>query len=281
MKRKPQNAARPYNGFCNIDHSESPNSYLSYVNWVNEHEISRFGKEQLFKRILRPRAGEHILDIGCGAGHDVYTLARIVGRQGQVVGIDQSKTMIRAAQHQIQRQRYIVDFRVCDAHHLDFPDDTFDACLAIGTLMFMKNPSHVLKEVFRVLKPGGRLVTHESDWDSLTITTGDAALSRMVVHIIRKSLYHSGLGHELPVLFRQTGFQSIGVQPCTLMLSDYALANGGWRIQATLEEARKAGVISPTRVRRLLKQLKSAGEAGTFFGACTAFAVDGTKPGAC
>lgn len=279
MKRNSPDCARAYSGFCNIDDSHCPKSYLSYVNWTNEHQISRLSKELLVKRILRPRTGEYILDIGCGAGHDVHTLARLVGREGHVVGIDQSKTMIRAAQQQqVQRQRPTVEFRVCDAHHLHFPDNTFDACLAVGTLMFMKNPSQVLKEVFRVLKPGGRLVAHEADWDSLAIAGGDAATTNTIVRIIKHSLYQSGIGHQLPVLFWQAEFKNILVEACTLTVSDYVFADKGWRIEATLDEARMAGVISSARSKSLLNQLRAADDAGQFFGTCTAFAVAATKP---
>jgi SAM-dependent methyltransferase len=208
-------------------------------------------------------------------------LAKLVGRNGHIVGIDRSKTMIRAAQRRIQGQKCALEFHVCDAHHLKFPDNTFDACLAIGTLMFMENPSQVLTEVIRVLKPGGRLSTLESDWDSLVITAGNRAMTDTVTMIIRKSLRHSGIGHQLPVLFWQTGFKDIGVESGTLMLSDYALANESWRIEATLDEAREAGVISSAHVRRLLRQLKLASETGKFFGACTGFAVVGVKPTVC
>ena len=269
---------RIVSGFCDVDRSDNPGSYLTYVNRINAHELSRFGKRQLFKRILRPRTGEHILDIGCGAGHDAHALARLVGRRGHVVGIDRSKTMIRAAQRRIQGQKCAVEFRVCDAHHLTFPDNTFDACLAIGTLMFMENPSQVLTEVIRVLKPGGRLTVLESDWDSLAITAGNSAMTDTVVKIIQKSVCHSGIGHQLPVLFWRTGFEDIGVEACPLTLSDYALANEGWRIEATLDEAHKAGVLSSFYNRRLLHQLKLASESGKFFGACTGFAVAGIKP---
>ena len=168
-------------GFCDVDHSNDSRSYLTYVNRINAYELSRFGKRQLFKRILKPRTGERILDIGCGAGHDALALARVVGRSGHVVGIDRSKTMIRAAQRQIQGQKCALEFRVCDAHHLTFPDNTFDACLAIGTLMFMENPSQVLTEVIRVLKPGGRLTVLESDWDTLAITAGNNAMTTVSV----------------------------------------------------------------------------------------------------
>ena len=265
-------------GFCDVDRSDNLSTYLTYVNRFNAHELSRFSKRELFKRILRPRTGEHILDIGCGAGHDAHALARLVGRNGHVVGIDRSKTMIRAAQRRIQGQKCALEFRVCDAHHLKFPDNTFDACLAIGTLVFMENPSQVLTEVFRVLKPGGRLTVQESDWDSLTITAGNGAMTDTLVKIRQKSVCHSGIGHQLPVLFWQTGFEDTFVGAGTMTLSDYTLANEGWRIEATLDEARKAGAISSKYTRRLLHQLKLASETGKFFGASTSFAVAGITP---
>ena len=82
-------------GFCDVDRSDNLSTYLTYVNRFNAHELSRFSKRELFKRILRPRTGEHILDIGCGAGHDAHTLARLVSRNGHVLTFARNKTMSR------------------------------------------------------------------------------------------------------------------------------------------------------------------------------------------
>lgn len=97
---------------------------------------------------LAPRAGERILDIGCGEGSLTETL---VGRGCTVVGIDSSPAQVEAA-----RGRGL-DARVVDAHALPFRQE-FDAVFSNAALHWMKHPDAVIAGVCRALKPGGRFV---------------------------------------------------------------------------------------------------------------------------
>jgi SAM-dependent methyltransferase len=111
-----------------------------------------------------PRDGR-ILDLGCGAGRTTFGLSQ----EGytNLVGADLCPTMIRQAQAQAPHLR----FRVADACRLPFPAKSFDGCFfSFNGLMTIPRRSRriaALREIRRVLKPGGRLVftTHERDGD--------------------------------------------------------------------------------------------------------------------
>jgi len=72
--------------------------------------------------LLALRAGDHVLDVGCGAGEDVRALAEIVGTTRRAVGVDSSQTMVDAARQRSADSPFPVAFFVSDAEHLDFPD---------------------------------------------------------------------------------------------------------------------------------------------------------------
>lgn len=98
--------------------------------------------------LLAPRAGERILDVGCGDG--VLTNA-LVDAGAEVVGVDASETMVAAA-----RARGL-DARLVDAHDLPFTAD-FDAAFSNAALHWMLRPADVAAGVFRALRAGGRFV---------------------------------------------------------------------------------------------------------------------------
>lgn len=100
--------------------------------------------------LLAPRAGETILDLGCGTGH---LTAQIAESGAHVTGVDRSDEMIAAA-----RQAYPhLKFEIADARDLSFHDE-FDAVFSNATLHWIHEPELVLQGVCRALRAGGRFV---------------------------------------------------------------------------------------------------------------------------
>lgn len=103
--------------------------------------------------------GERVLDVACGTGLVALNAARSVGADGRVIGIDLSDRMVDAARdHADARQLRNIDFARMDAEALGLPDGDFDVALCALGLMYMPDPLQALREMRRVLRPGGRLV---------------------------------------------------------------------------------------------------------------------------
>lgn len=106
---------------------------------------------------LRP--GERVLDIACGTGLVTFPAASAVGMHGEVIGTDISDEMIRLADDFARKNEiHNVQFRQMDGEDLRFPKQSFDAVLCALGLLYFPNPLQSLREIFRVLKPGGRAV---------------------------------------------------------------------------------------------------------------------------
>jgi trans-aconitate 2-methyltransferase len=100
--------------------------------------------------LLQPKAGERILDLGCGTGH---LTAQLAASGAQVVAMDNSPVMIEQARKNFPQ----LHFEVGDARDFAFPDP-FDAVLSNAVLHWIREPERVIACILRTLKPGGRFV---------------------------------------------------------------------------------------------------------------------------
>jgi len=108
--------------------------------------------------LASPGAGERVLDIACGTGLVTFEAARAVSSEGHVLGIDLSQRMIDAAERRAGDMGLSnCSFSRMDAERLALPDASFDVVLCALGLMYMPDPEQALREMCRVLRPGGRV----------------------------------------------------------------------------------------------------------------------------
>jgi SAM-dependent methyltransferase len=109
------------------------------------------------------RAGERVLDIGCGTGATSLAFARIVGAEGRVTGADVSETMLaRARDRQREAGLTNIDFVLADAQDHAFAPGASDLIVSRFGMMFFADPLAAFRNMGRALKPGGRM--HFAAW---------------------------------------------------------------------------------------------------------------------
>lgn len=103
--------------------------------------------------------GMTVIDVGCGAGVDTLVAALMVGPGGKAVGVDITPEMVERANKNLHQVRLSnVSFHQASAEKLDFSPESFDVAISNGALNLVVNKEQALAEIYRVLKPGGRLM---------------------------------------------------------------------------------------------------------------------------
>jgi cyclopropane fatty-acyl-phospholipid synthase-like methyltransferase len=181
------------------------NVHLGY--WTSEEDTSTVQEAtdrltDLMVERLGVGPGDRVLDLGCGLGVPAIRLARTTG--AAVVGVATSPKLITEARANAEAAGLAerVGFELADAADLPFPAASFDAVLAIESIVHMADQPQVFAEVARVLKPGGRIVLT----DFFTTTGLDGERLRIVEDYRRLSLNSELLKVEdYPPLLRAAG----------------------------------------------------------------------------
>lgn len=132
----------------------------AYADWRRSTlgRITDTLEERLLLARVGPARGVSILDMGCGDG---VVATRLAQDGASVTGLDASANMIVAARRRADAAGVDIELVESDACDLPFPAERFDRVVSVATLCFVDDPSQSIREMVRVLKPGGRLILGE------------------------------------------------------------------------------------------------------------------------
>lgn len=198
-------------------HSQKADEFVAYYEALDRDPYDDgfvYGRSQL-ESALRDHLpgrgdGQRLLDVGCGTGHHLAQLHR---RGFDVAGVDASPEMLEYA----RRLNPEADLREADVEHLPFPDASFDIVLCIEVLRYLRDPEPTLREMARVLKPGGVLLATAAPLFNLQ---GYALLNRLVLVVplpgFTRLRQYFTTGRRERVRLQRAGFDEVRVQGVTI-----------------------------------------------------------------
>jgi ubiquinone/menaquinone biosynthesis C-methylase UbiE len=181
------------------------------IRWASYYdfmvEVTSLGHASMLRRMTVDNAqvhpGDSVLDVGCGTG-EVALLAKTRTKASEVHGIDPAPEMIAVARSKAARKKQEIDFRVGVIEALPFPDASLD--VVTSSLMMHHLPEELkvrgLEEVYRVLKPGGRLLIADFMQPSQSI------LSHLMMVFTRHQGVENGL-ERMQKLLKDAGFSQV------------------------------------------------------------------------
>lgn len=184
--------------------------------------------------LARLKLGETVLDLGSGGGIDVLLSARRVGPTGKAYGLDMTDEMLALA-NENKRKAGIenVEFLKGEIENIPLPDDSVDVIISNCVINLSADKSKVLREAFRVLKPGGRFAVSD------VVTRGE-----MLPEIRQSVLAWVGCiagaleENEYRGKLEQAGFEQIDIDPTRIYRAEDALEFvSGQQIPLTLDPA--------------------------------------------
>lgn len=230
--------------------------------------------------LLDLRPGQAVLELGCGSGLFLPGLAEKVQPTGRVVGIDHSDVLIEEARKTASATPYaaIITTQVADAYKLPYPNGHFDAAHCERVLMHLDDPTAALRELARVVRPGGVIVAAEPDWVGFRFDHPDQETFQ---HVYRRALRprQPDVGLTLNRRFAEAGLVARRFTPIVGLSTDFAVMRMyGLQLEPAVEALITEGQLPADRLRDVVPALERASAEGTYYAVGFMHVVSGRIP---
>jgi ubiquinone/menaquinone biosynthesis C-methylase UbiE len=221
-------------------------------------EFRPYGRRLI--QLAQVEKGMWVLDVATGPGEPALTVARRLGPNGMVVGVDFAPAMLRIAAARARAQgSHNVQFRKMDAEQLVFPDLTFDRVLCRFGLMLMPNAERVIAEMHRVLVPGGRVAVAVWSTQRKVNTLGTVREALLRYHAFRPppgapDFFRLGKAGTLERALKEAGFRRVRSERMTVEWM-FPGRDEFWNSMKQGPSLRRALSMVPASTRQSIKAL--------------------------
>lgn len=268
------NESHQKNNDAHLEEDAASNPLLAFLDRV-ERLPDAVARRRRSYELLKIEKGSHVADIGCGAGTAVFEMDELVRPGGSVTGIDISESLLSAGRTRAARRGIHSALQIGHAEALPFADGSLHGYRAERLYQHVRETAPLLKEAFRVLAPGGRIVLVDQDWDSVLIDSHDLASTRIITRAFAGGIVNSTVGRQYYRLLQDAGFVDVQVfadTPVVTNFDEYRLFPELW---AQVTDA--TGMLDSRTIEAWLADQRNRGATGRFFMAMTHFIALGHR----
>lgn len=213
---------------------------------------------------LALKPGWRVLDVGSGPGHQVFEMSSVVGDTGRIDGVDAAESALEIARHRCSELDN-VSFQLSDASKLPFDDATFDAVMSSQVFEYLDDVVGAVTEMFRVLKSGGRVLIHDSDWGALLWHSSDPGRMERIMKIWDGHLADPHLPQTLGRKLADAGFKYVCAEPVVYVETNYDPSGGSAILMKFVTGYVMSQGVSQSDADAWADDLRALGSSGEYF----------------
>ena len=214
-------------------------------------------------RLLALSLGETVLDVGCGPGFLCESMADCVGFKGQVFGIDVSSDLVELARR--RNQRPWLKYETGDALALLAPDQSFDVAVCAQVLEYVSDIDRGIRELYRVLRPGGRTLVVDTEWNSVVWRSADPARMARILSAWEAHCVDPHLPCTLTPRLRAAEFTVQGVSGFPIINTTLGENYSSGLMELIVDFVRRQKLIAPNELGDWRADLVALSDRGEYF----------------
>jgi len=230
-------------------------------------------------RILESLAlslGDCVLDVGSGPGHQAFEMASAVGSVGQVEGVDPADSAVEIARRRCFEMTNI-NFQKGQASKIPFADSTFDAAMSSQVFEYLNDVPGGLAEIFRILKSGGRVLIHDTDWGATLWRSTDRNRMDRIMKAWDSHLEDPHLPQSLGQRLAEAGFGNVRAEAFVQLETDYDPSSVSAILMDFIVEYVASQGIPLDQANAWADDLRELGSRGEYFFSSTEYIFTGIK----
>jgi SAM-dependent methyltransferase len=251
------------------------------VEWLEAQSVHPFLRDVAERSLARLdlQPGESVLDVGCGTGVFLPGLVALVGLEGRVVGLDHSAAFLDEARTRMAGASLAdrVELVEGDAHRLPFADASFDAAHCERVLMHLADPGLAIREMRRVVRPGGRVQLAEVYAAAARMDHPDPEAEKLISAGLVAGIRNGSMGIALRGLLVETGFTEVGGEVVGYF-EETLDQDEAEEWTAVARGLATRGILDPARAEAAIAAMEDLRARGTHCGVALIFVVSGRVP---